>query len=125
MTREDEIVDVLTKIDFFLEKTAINNPVNDSFTSSRSSETCVKLRFLRSCKSAIHDNENISEVEKFTYLKSFLADSALATISGLNLNAEKYIEAIEILEKRYENVQVLISAFMTKFVQLPKIRSSN
>ena len=77
------------------------------------------------CKSAIHDNENISEVEKFTYLKSFLADSALATISGLNLNAEKYIEAIEILEKRYENVQVLISAFMTKFVQLPKIRSSN
>ena len=32
---------------------------------------------------------------------------------------------IDILEKRYSNVQILISAFMTKFVQLPKIRSSN
>ena len=26
LTREDEIVDVLTKIDFFLEKPAVNNP---------------------------------------------------------------------------------------------------
>ena len=141
LTRENEIVDVLTKIDFFLEKPAVNNPVNSSFTSSRSSEARVKLPkleipkfngniinwrgFWDQYKSAIHDNENISEVEKFTYLKSFLADSALATISGLNLNAENYKEAIDILEKRYSNVQVLISAFMTKFVQLPRIRSSN
>ena len=43
MTREDEIVDVLIKIDFFLEKPAVNNPVNNSFTSSRSSEAPVKL----------------------------------------------------------------------------------
>ena len=76
-------------------------------------------------KFAIHDNENISEVKKLTYLKSFLADSALATISGLNLNAENYKKAIDILEKWYGNVQVLISAFMTKFVQLPKIKSSD
>ena len=55
-------------------------------------------------KSAMHDNENISEVEKFTYLKSFLTDSALATISRLNLNAENYKEAIDVLEKRYGNV---------------------
>ena len=45
-------------------------------------------------------------------------------ISGLNLNAQNYKEGIDILEKRYGNVQVLISAFMTKFVQLPKMRSS-
>ena len=80
MTREDEIVDVLTKIDFFLEKPAVNNPVNNSFTSSRSSEARVKLPKLEipkfnanitnwrgfgdQYKSAIHDNE------KFTYLTS-------------------------------------------------------
>ena len=58
-------------------------------------------------------------------MKSFLADSALVTISGLNLNTENYKETIEILGKRYDNVQVWISVFMTKFVQLPKIRSSN
>ena len=31
LTREDKIVDILTKIDFFLEKPAVNNPVNISF----------------------------------------------------------------------------------------------
>ena len=32
LTREDEIVEILTKIDFFLEKPAVDNPVNNSFT---------------------------------------------------------------------------------------------
>ena len=77
------------------------------------------------CKAAIHGNENIIEIWKFTYLKSLLADSALATISRLNLNPENYKEAIDTLEKRYDDVQLLISAFMTKFVQMLKIRSSN
>ena len=115
MTREDEIVDVLTKIDFFLETPAADNLVNNCFTSSKSSEARVKLAkleipkfndninwtgFWDQYKSATHDNENISEVEKFIYLKSFFADSALATVSGLNLNAENYKDAIDILEKR-------------------------
>ena len=81
--------------------------------------------FWDQCKSAIHDNENVSEVEMFTCLKSLLADSVLATISRLNVNVKNYEEAIDILEKRYGNVQVVISAFMTKFVQLPKIKYSN
>lgn len=62
----------------FLVKPAISNPVNISFTSSKSSEARVKLpnfeipKFNGNIiKIAIHDNENINEVEKFTYLKSF------------------------------------------------------
>ena len=43
LTREDGIVDVLTKIDIFLGKPAVTNPVNISFTSSKSSEAPVKL----------------------------------------------------------------------------------
>ena len=34
---------------------------------------------------AIHENENIAEIGKFTYLKYFLAYSALSAISGLYL----------------------------------------
>ena len=47
LTREDEIVDVLTKVDFLLEKPAVNNPVNNYFTSSRASEARVKLPKLK------------------------------------------------------------------------------
>lgn len=46
----------------------------------------------------IHDIETITKVERFTYLKSFLADSALATISRINLNTENSKEAIDIIE---------------------------
>ena len=76
MTRDDEILELVTKIYFFLEKPAVDNPVNSSFMSSRSSEARVKLPkleipkfngniinwrgFWDYYKSAIHDNENIS-----------------------------------------------------------------
>ena len=36
----------------------------------------------------------------FTYLKSFLADSATVIIFGLGFNAENYKEAMDILEKQ-------------------------
>ena len=37
--------------------------------------------------SAIHKNNSISDVDKFSYLKTFLCDFATATISGLSLLA--------------------------------------
>ena len=42
LTREDKIVDILTKVNYFLEKPAISNPLINSFTSSGSSEARVK-----------------------------------------------------------------------------------
>ena len=58
--------------------------------------------------SAIHENDT------FTYLKSFLSDSALQSIDGLSLNATNYKEAIEILHECYGKKQVLISAQIQK-----------
>ena len=52
-------------------------------------------------------------------------DSALQSINGLSLNAINYKEAIEILDERYGNKQVLISAHMQKLEKLPTIKSSN
>ena len=44
--------------------------------------------------SAIHENDSLSEIDKITYLKSFLCDSAKLTISGLSLSSKNYTEAI-------------------------------
>ena len=73
---------------------------------------------------AIHENETIAEIDKFTYLKSFLSNSALSPLSGLSLNSASYKQAIDILQQHRRNTQVLIKAHMTKFVQLLKIKSS-
>ena len=58
----------------------------------------------------IHENDSLVDIDKFTYLKLFLSDSALQSI----LNATNYKKTIEILHERYGNKQVLISAHMQK-----------
>ena len=61
---------------------------------------------------SIHSNNLISKIEKFSYLKTFLNESASSCISGLTLTTENYDEAVKILEERFGNTQILVSAFM-------------
>ena len=61
-------------------------------------------------KSAIHSNLELSEVDKFNYLRSLLDRSALDAIAGLTLSSANYQQAIEILHKRFGNKQVIITA---------------
>ena len=74
---------------------------------------------------AIHENDSLADIDKFTYLKLFLSDSALQSINGLSLNAINYKGAIEILHERYGNKQELISAHIQKLEKLPRFKSSN
>ena len=71
----------------------------------------------------IHQKQNISDIVKSTYLKSYLCDSANSVISGLTLTSENYKEAIDLLRQRYANPQVLTSAHMKKFVSLNNVKS--
>ena len=59
------------------------------------------------------------------YLRTVLKDSALSAISGLTHSAENYGQTLDILQARYKNDQVLITAYMQKFVQIPKIQNFN
>ena len=70
-------------------------------------------------------NLNISPVDKFAYLQSFLSLSASECISGLTTTAENYNEAVELLKQRYGNTQVLINAHMQQSVSFPVIKSVN
>ena len=54
----------------------------------------------------------MSDIDRFNYLRRYLAGQALATISGLILNSQNYKEALDILIDRFGNPQVLISAHM-------------
>ena len=52
------------------------------------------------------------------YLLSYLTEEALKTIQGLKLSEPNYSTAIEILQKRYGDKQVLISSHMNKLLNL-------
>ncbi|XP_068717114.1 uncharacterized protein [Montipora capricornis] len=77
--------------------------------------------FWESFESAIHKNTTLSDVERFQYLKSLLEVSATQTISGLALTSSNYDHAVQLLDKRFGNKQVIISKHMELLMQLPKV----
>ena len=72
-------------------------------------------------KSVIDQNESISDIDKFSYLKFLLCDSALSVISSLSLISKNYKETLDLLKERYGNTQALITTQMKNFVQLPQV----
>ena len=64
--------------------------------------------FWDSYKSTIHENGELSDIEKLNYLRSLLTHGAADAISRLTLTAANYKEAIQILTKRYGNKQQIV-----------------
>ena len=62
------------------------------------------------------------DVEKFNYLLGLLGNSPKKCVEGLTLNTENYEQAKEILQDRFGNPQVVISAHMDSLVKLPVVR---
>ena len=75
--------------------------------------------------STIHSKTNISNIDRFGYLTSFLCKSAHDTIFGLTPTNQNYLEAVQLLKNRCGNPQLLINTYMEQFVQLDKIEKSN
>lgn len=59
--------------------------------------------FWDSYSSAIHKNDSLEEVDKFTYLRSLLTAQAKSAIAGFALTSANYGAAVELLTKRYGN----------------------
>ena len=79
--------------------------------------------FWDSFNSAIHANPDLSKVDKFNYLRSMVSHSALEAISGLTLTGDNYDEAIEILQKRFGNKQLIINKHMEQLLNVDSVTS--
>ena len=69
-------------------------------------------------------NNDLTDVEKFTYLRSYLTGDALRLQAGLALTSSNYRVALELLERRFGTKQVIINSHMEFLYKLPVIRSS-
>lgn len=67
--------------------------------------------------STIHENAELSDIEKFNYLRSLLTHGAAEAIAGLNLTAANYKETIQILCKCYGNKQQIVNKHMETTLQ--------
>ena len=75
--------------------------------------------------SSVHKNNDLSEIEKFVYLKSLLGEKAMNVIKGLTLTEGNYNSAIELLDSRFGNKQVIINSHIENLANLPTVTSSS
>ena len=71
--------------------------------------------------SSIHSNEDIGDVNKFNYLYFFTCDETREILFGIAPTSSNYKTAVDILQKRYGNKQVVVSSFLNKFVTLARV----
>ena len=77
------------------------------------------IGFWDSFKSAVHDNPDISKIDKFNYLCSLLEGTASKVVQGLTLTEANYDSAVELLKERFGNKQTIISSHMDELMKLP------
>ena len=70
---------------------------------------------------AIDSCEDLKDIEKFNYLHSYLEGEAFRTIQGIKLTDKNYPEALEVLHRRYNDKQRIISAHMNELLNMKKV----
>ncbi|XP_037931681.1 uncharacterized protein LOC119666475 [Teleopsis dalmanni] len=73
----------------------------------------------------VHENTEVSKVEKMYHLKSLLRSDALTAIKHLPVSENNYEAAWEILNQRFSNKRVLFQSLIDKILDQPQINSSN
>ena len=80
--------------------------------------------FWDSFHSTIDSNAELANIDKLKYLQNSLIGEAAQTIAGLQITNENYKEAIDLLEKRFGNKQIILSRHIETIMELPKINSN-
>ena len=73
---------------------------------------------------AVIENQNVSKVTKFAYLKELLEPNIRTSIDGLPFTEEGYAQAKEILLEKYGNDSEIINAYVEEIVALPTINGT-
>ena len=63
--------------------------------------------------------QDIPKVVKYNYLKGALRGSTASVIAGISITNEGYDVAIQILQERFGNKEVIIEALYAKLQRLP------
>lgn len=83
------------------------------------------ITFQNIFENSIHKNESISNVEKFTYLLSCLANEPLSLIKSLPINNTNYVIAWQTLVNRYHNTRLLVTLHTNNILDLPQLQKPN
>ena len=70
--------------------------------------------------STIHEQQTLSAVSKFNYLKNVLKGSALSTIVGIPLTNDDYALAVRLLQEKFGQKEAIVGVLYSRLQNLPK-----
>lgn len=73
----------------------------------------------------IDNNYQLTNAQKFVYLKTALKDEPFKLIEKLQLTNENYVKALDILKQRYDNKLVLIKSHIKHLIDIPQVGKGN
>ena len=74
--------------------------------------------FWQSFECAVHNNNDVSKINKLNYLFSLLEGAAYRAVEGLQLQEENYDHVVQILKSRFGGKQQIITAHMQALLKL-------
>ena len=81
--------------------------------------------FIETFTAAVDSQDSLTAIEKFRYLKGQLEGPAADCIQVFSLTSKNYEEAKKLLEERFGNPQVIISAHTNVLLKLPKLNNDS
>ncbi|XP_043471057.1 uncharacterized protein LOC122504184 [Leptopilina heterotoma] len=79
------------------------------------------LDFFNSFTSMVHNNRDLSDLQKLHYLRSCLKGEAMSIISSLECSIENYSISWELLQKRFDNKRIIIRTHVDALLEYPKL----
>jgi len=74
--------------------------------------------FWDSFECSVHQNQALSDVQKFAYLRALVHGAASSCIAGFQLTNVNYMKAIELLKQRFGQPEKIVEALMQSLIQL-------
>ncbi|XP_064469887.1 uncharacterized protein LOC135384620 [Ornithodoros turicata] len=81
--------------------------------------------FWEQFRTTVHDNEGLSKIEKFHYLRSLLHGPAAGAIAGLQTSEASYDDAVEILTQRFGDRGRIEKQYLSKLRNLSAVTSAD
>ena len=77
--------------------------------------------FKESFDVAVTNNPELSDVQMFHYLRGYLKGEARLAIEGLPVTADNFSEAVQLLEQRFGNKQVIVNSHMEELTDMKEV----
>ncbi|XP_062703701.1 uncharacterized protein LOC134286146 [Aedes albopictus] len=83
------------------------------------------VTFRDTYKNLIHNDNSLSDMDKFTYLRTSLTGEALQEIAAIEMSSANYAIAWEALENAFENKKLLVMTHLDSLFSLEPLRQES